>query len=77
MKLTFLQQQTFNYIMSKGNEVKCSEAGINFTKSTVNALIKKGLVKEEQRERLRADDNEMVFWSVYKIVTPLTNALQE
>lgn len=75
--LTFIQKQTFEHILNRGGEVKQSEAGINFPHHAIKALIKKGLVTEEQRSRLREDDREMVYWSVYKLNLPLNAALSE
>jgi hypothetical protein len=60
-----------------GHELSHGGAGISFDQRSMNALIKKGLVKTEFRSRLRADDMEQVYWSVYVAVpTPLMAALE-
>jgi hypothetical protein len=75
MKLTSSQQTVLNYINAKGGELYTSDKNVN--KTTVNSLIKKGLIVEESRSRLREDDREMIYWRIYRIVTPLEQALKE
>ena len=41
------------------------------------ALLKKGIVKEVTRSRLREDDREMVYWTAYELVpSSLEDALK-
>jgi hypothetical protein len=78
-KLTYGQQKIIDLIYQSnmvGKELRHSEAGINFDQRSANALLKKGLIKSEIRSRLRTDDMDMVYWSVYILVNPVMRELE-
>lgn len=73
--LPYPQQIIIDRIKEKG-EVRDSEVGINFTRFALNALIKKGMVRKEERSRLREDDREMAYWDVYVTTNKLSEVLK-
>ena len=76
MKLTYKQQQAFDFLRSKGGSYSVSADNISFDGRSMKSLVKKGLVEVLCRSRLRTDDMETVYWHVYSIVkTDLEKAL--
>lgn len=53
---------------AKGYYLTPAGANISFKPQAMAALIKKGIVREVTRSRLREDDREMVYWKVYELV---------
>jgi hypothetical protein len=72
MKLTKAQKAIIDTILdAEKNGHELSNIGRGYNKlSLVSAdkLIEKGIIKVESRSRLRTDDMEMVYWTVYKLV---------
>ena len=48
-----------------------------FHRGSINALVRKGILIEENRSRLREDDREMVYWTEVRLTQPLDKALKE
>lgn len=55
-------------LASKGFELTPAGANISFKPQAMEALIRKGLVKQVTRSRTRQDDMEEVFWQAYELV---------
>jgi primosomal protein N' len=77
-KASKAEQAVLDAIRTKHDGVIGTEAaGREFNKGTLRRLKEKGLLKVENHSRLREDDREMVYWTTYKINTPLDAALSE
>lgn len=55
-------------LASKGYELTPAGANISFKPQAMASLIKKGIVREVTRSRLRQDDREMIYWTAYELV---------
>jgi predicted transcriptional regulator len=60
-----------------GGDIVTTMAERKFNKGTLRRLVEKELLKKEGHSYLRTDDMETVYYSVYKINTPLDAALSE
>lgn len=70
-KLSYHQEHIVYLIKDlkgKGYELTPAGANISFKPQAMAALLKKGIVKEVTRSRLRSDDQEMVYWTAYELV---------
>jgi hypothetical protein len=72
MKLSNAQQKIVNAIVdaeSSGHELSQIGKGWNaLSPVSADKLMEMGVIKRESRSRLRTDDMEMVYWTVYKLV---------
>ena len=79
-KLSYHQEHivwTIKNLASQGYELTPAGANISFKPQAMQALIKKGIVKEVTRSRLREDDREMIYWTAYELVpSSLEDALK-
>jgi hypothetical protein len=75
MKLSVAQQKVVDFL-NAGSSTSSTAVYREFNKKTVDTLLSKGIIALEHHSRLRTDDMEMVYWSTFRVVTKLEQALK-